>query len=158
MKLQHFLASTFCCALALTGCGSSDSTTENSTVEAPVTEISNAVENAAEPALETTAMPAASAGKTYSNVRGQIVRVVPRANGGEPMAVEIDHETVPDFMQAMRMTIPLHSADDAKMLKTGDKIRFDLMLGKGLEIVNIEMLPAATKLNLAASAKMDTKP
>ena len=156
MKLQHLIASLFCCACALTGCGGSDASVENSSASASTTETSNAVENVAAPTLETSAVPAASGGKTYPNVRGQIVRVVPRARGDEPMAVEIDHEAVPDFMQAMRMTIPLHSADDAKMLKAGDKIRFDLTLGKGLEISNIEMLPVATKLNLA-NAKMDAK-
>ncbi len=150
MRTHHFIVGALGCVLALVGCGAPDAAnnvTDNAASQASETSVALAENTASEPV---------QGEKTYTDVRGQIVKVLSPAQADEPFAVEIDHEEIPDFMKAMRMSIPLQNADDAKMLKAGDKIRCDLLLGKGLTIDNIEMLPADTKLNLAQSAKMES--
>ena len=136
MKIYSIIASVVCCVTVLNGCGTPDNSTPH------------AAENVVHPTQE---MPATQGGKTYAGVRGQIVKVSAPAQAGEPFALEIDHESIPNFMAAMRMTIPLQNAADAKTLKAGDKIRFDLVLSRNLTITNVQPLPAATKLNLAAA-------
>jgi len=88
--------------------------------------------------------------KTYRNVRGQVVAIVGPKTSEEKLAVTLDHEEIPGFMRAMRMTIPLQKPADAKRLKAGTKIRFDLALKDGNFLVaNVKILPAKTKLKLA---------
>lgn len=88
--------------------------------------------------------------KTYRNVRGQIVAVLKPKKAGEKTAITLDHEKIPNFMRAMRMTIPLQNPADSKKLKKGVKISFDLVLKRGNFLVaNIRLLSPKTKLNLA---------
>ncbi len=146
----NFLVGALGCVLALSGCGAPDNSAPNS-AENAIAENAIAENAIAKSATVGTASEATSPNeKIYAGVRGQIVAVVKPAQAKEPSAVEIDHEKIPDFMEAMRMTIPLRNDADAEKIKAGDKIRFDLKLGKGLIIDNIEILPASTKLNLAA--------
>lgn len=90
--------------------------------------------------------------KTYRNVRGQIGAVLKPQKVGSKTAVTLDHENIPNFMRAMRMTMPLQNPADAKKLKQGTKIRFDMVLKDGnFFMANIKILPPKTKLNLAAN-------
>lgn len=88
--------------------------------------------------------------KTYRNVRGLVVAVVRPKRAGDKTAVTLDHEAIPQFMRAMRMTLPLKNSADAGKLRPGAKIQFDLLLQNGNFVVaNIKALPAKTKLKLA---------
>lgn len=88
--------------------------------------------------------------KTYRNVRAQIVGVVKPKRAGDKTAVTLDHEAIPNFMKAMRMTLPLKNAADARRVKPGAKIQFDMLLQDGnFLIANIRPLPPRTKLKLA---------
>lgn len=81
------------------------------------------------------------------SVRGQVARV---ADGGRSLA--IDHETIPGYMDAMRMTLPVQDAAQSKGLEPGDKIRFELFVSGGSAVIGtIEKLPADTDLDLAGS-------
>lgn len=82
--------------------------------------------------------------ESYS-VRGQVARVV---DGGRRLAV--DHETIPGYMDAMRMTFPVQDAAQARDLQPGDKITFQLFVsGSSAVIGGVEMLPEDTELDLA---------
>lgn len=88
--------------------------------------------------------------KIYRNVRGQVVEVVKPRRRGDKTAVTLDHENIPNFMRAMRMTLPLKNSRDAFTLKPGSKIQFDLVMQNGnLLVTNIRNLPQSTKLKLA---------
>lgn len=93
-----------------------------------------------------------SASKTYRDIGGRIVSINEPAKNiaGAKTTVTLDHEEIPDFMRAMRMTIPLQNPADAKKLKKDDKIRCDFVMENGsLMLTNIRVLPADTKLKLA---------
>ena len=93
---------------------------------------------------------AGSIAKIYRNVRGQVVEVVKPRRRGDKTALTIDHENSPNFMRAMRMTIPLKNSRDAFTLKPGAKIQFDLVMQDGnLLVTNIRNLSRSTKLKLA---------
>ena len=90
--------------------------------------------------------------RAFRNIRGQVVTVSPATKANPQAAVSIAHEAIPNFMEAMTMTMPLKTASDAKRLKKGGKIRFDLVLRGGTYTVeNIKSLPANTKLKIAKS-------
>ena len=77
-------------------------------------------------------------------VRGQVVRV---SDGGRSLVV--DHEEVPGFMEAMRMTFPVQDPSRVSGLAAGDKIRFDLVVSRGrASIAAVETLPTETELDL----------
>lgn len=87
--------------------------------------------------------------KTYRNVRGQVIAVINAKKAGAKTAVTLDHENIPSFMRAMQMTLPLQNSTDAKKLKRGVKISFDMVLKNGNFVVaNIKVLPPKTKLKL----------
>jgi Cu/Ag efflux protein CusF len=114
----------------------------------------NAAEHAAhdESAPNETAHDKTSSPKTYADVGGQIVSVNAPAKNvvGAKTTVTLDHEDIPNFMRAMRMTIPLQNPDDAKRLKKGHKIRCDFVMENGsLALSHIRVLPPDTKLKLA---------
>lgn len=96
-------------------------------------------------------------GRSYPDVRGQITALVAPQNADEPAAVTVAHEAIPGFMEAMSMTMPLQNATDIKKLKQGDKISFDLLLGQGLALSNIRILPPGTHLKLAGSQHTNAK-
>ncbi len=94
----------------------------------------------------------ASTPKTYRDVGGQIVSInAPEKNvAGSKTTVTLDHEEIPEFMRAMRMTVPLRNPADAKKFKKGDKIRCDFVMENGsLVLANIRVLSADIKLKLA---------
>jgi Cu/Ag efflux protein CusF len=94
--------------------------------------------------------PVKSTPKTFKNLRGQVIALMPPQKSGDPFAVTINHEKIPNFMGAMSMTIPLRNAADGRKLKKGTKISFDLVLGTGnFAAANIRVLPSSTKLKLA---------
>ena len=64
------------------------------------------------------------------SVRGQVARV---ADGGRSLAV--DHETIPGYMDAMRMTFPVQDAAQSKGLEPGDKIHFELFASGGDAVI-----------------------
>jgi Cu/Ag efflux protein CusF len=79
--------------------------------------------------------------------RGRVARVV---DGGRSLAV--DHETIPGYMDAMRMTVPVQDATQARDLQPGDKITFQLFVSGGRAVIgSIEKLPDDTELDLAES-------
>jgi protein SCO1/2 len=78
-------------------------------------------------------------------VRGQVARVV---DGGRSLAV--DHEAIPGYMGAMRMTLPVQDAAQARDLQEGDRVSFQLFVsGDSAVIGRIEKLPDDTELDLA---------
>lgn len=85
--------------------------------------------------------------------RGQVVKVNPA--GTESIAgvsLTLDHEDIPDYMSAMRMTFPVADPAQVSQLKAGDKISFDLVQQHGgvYAIQHVELLPADTALKLAS--------
>ncbi len=91
-----------------------------------------------------------SPARIYRNVRGQVVEVVKPRRHSDKTAVTLDHENIPNFMPAMRMTLPLKDYRDAFPLKPGAKIQFDMVMQDGnLLITNIRSLSKSTKLKLA---------
>jgi Cu/Ag efflux protein CusF len=94
----------------------------------------------------------ASAPKTYRDIGARIVSINQPAKNvkGAKTTVTLDHEAIPNFMRAMRMTVPLQDAADAKQLKAGHKIRCDFVMENGSPVLaHIRVLPADTKLKLA---------
>ena len=78
-------------------------------------------------------------------VRGQVVRV---SDGGRSLVV--DHEAIPGYMDAMRMTLPVQDAAQSRGLEAGDRIRFELFVsGSRALIGGVEELPPGTSLELA---------
>jgi protein SCO1/2 len=78
------------------------------------------------------------------SVRGQVARV---ADAGRSLVV--DHEEIPDFMEAMRMTFPVQDPSRVRGFAAGDKIRFDLHVSGGRTSIGaIEKLPPDTELAL----------
>lgn len=93
-----------------------------------------------------------SSPKTYHDVQGQITSINQPAKNvaGAKITVTLDHEDIPNFMRAMRMTVPLQDPADAAKLKVGHKISCDFVLEKGsFVLAHIRVLPADTKLKLA---------
>ena len=131
MKTQFLLAPL--ALLLLAGCGhkSADQTpTAPLTVETPAPLVSAA-----------NATPAPAKIQIY-RVRGQVAEVPANAD-----FIVVKHETIPGFMPAMTMRLPLKNAADAAPLKPGDKIAFDMDKGN-VQISNIEKLPASIALKL----------
>ncbi len=83
--------------------------------------------------------------KNY-RVRGQVTGVE-KSVPDNRMTLIVKHENIPGFMPAMEMRVPFARNDDAKKVKAGDKIVFD-MNRTMLEVSNIEQLPPATALKL----------
>ena len=83
---------------------------------------------------------------TNHRVRGQVSGLEKSAGDGR-MTLIVKHETIPKFMPAMEMRVPFANDADAKKVKVGDKIAFD-MNRSNLEVSNIEKLPPATPLKL----------
>ena len=64
-------------------------------------------------------------------------------------SISIVHETVPDVMNAMRMSLRIDDASVAETLQTGDIIRFDMVRSEaGWFARNIELLSPDTELDL----------
>lgn len=77
-------------------------------------------------------------------VRG---RVVGQDFGG--LALRIDHEPIPGYMEAMRMSFRLANPEEARKVEPGDAIRFLYVVSdRGSSIRDIEVLPPETELNL----------
>ncbi len=78
------------------------------------------------------------------------VRGVMRGVQYEGAALVVDHEAIPGFMDAMRMTFRMKDPSQIHTLAPGDKIRFDLIVdGDEMHIENVERLPGETLLELA---------
>ena len=156
MKITHISLALF--AVALAGCGSK--TTE--TPSAPET-----VGNGVAPAKSGAPTPAAMKPMTKTD---PTVKMTPiNANGAKPdstkyrvrgvvtgteksigdgrMTLIVKHEDIPKFMPAMEMRMPFANDADAKKVKSGDKIAFDLRRSN-LEVSNFQVLPPSTPLKL----------
>ena len=83
--------------------------------------------------------------KNY-RVRGQVAGVEKSVADGR-MTLIVNHETIPGFMPAMQMRVPFARNDDAKKVKAGDKIAFD-MNRSNLETSNFQVLPPSTPLKI----------
>ena len=144
-----------CALVLLTGCRSDSATqtpTAPITVEksAPATVSLPASPTASATAPSATAPSATASSATASSASGQTYRVrgqVAEAPNGAGFLV-VKHETIPGFMPAMTMRLPLQNTADAQKVKANDKIAFDMKKGD-LKISNIEKLPASTPLKLA---------
>jgi Cu/Ag efflux protein CusF len=116
------------------------------------TQQSASTENAAPAATNAASHDKIPSPKTYRDVGGQIVSINQPAKNvaGAKTTVTLDHEAIPSFMRAMRMTVPLQNSEDAKQLKKGHKIRCDLVMENGSPVLaHIRVLPPDTKLKLA---------
>lgn len=105
--------------------------------------------------------PAARAAhaKVYRNVRARIVMLNLPRRAGEGASAVVEHEAIPGFMQAMSMTMPFQNQADARRLKRGDKIRFDMVLRRGnFVIANVRPLPPRTQLKLATAMNAGMNP
>lgn len=79
-------------------------------------------------------------------VRG---RVVDLDFGG--LALRVDHEPIPGYMDAMRMSFRLANPEDAHAVRPGDAIQFLYVVSEsGSFIRDIEILPPDTELDLPA--------
>jgi Cu/Ag efflux protein CusF len=64
-------------------------------------------------------------------------------------SISVVHETIPEVMNAMRMSLRIDDPDVAEGLETGDVIRFDMVRTEaGWYARNIEVLPPDTELDL----------
>jgi Cu/Ag efflux protein CusF len=64
-------------------------------------------------------------------------------------SISVIHETIPEVMNAMRMSLRIDDPDVADGLETGDVIRFDMVRTEaGWYARNIEVLPPDTELDL----------
>lgn len=152
------------CAVGVAGCGSktSDTPTTPQAVETtapadfatPIPGTSTKPTPATKPMADAKPMPAATMmnakdmkldTKTY-RVRG-VVKSVEKSVADGRMTLNVNHETIPGFMQAMEMRVPFAKNDDANKVKVGDKIAFD-MNHSTLDVSNIEKLPPSTQLKL----------
>ncbi|GAB4397050.1 MAG: hypothetical protein OHK0053_12620 [Microscillaceae bacterium] len=122
--------------LLLAACGGGEKAqTADSTATDTATEASN--EEAPEEAPQ----------EEVFSVKGQVVSL-PEAGKKD---LTVDHEEIPDFMKAMRMSLTLADSTEAKDLAVGDKISFEMVKGEsGFLMRKIEKLPADTELELAA--------
>ena len=92
--------------------------------------------------------PGTSGDAVVYEVRGVFVR--PAFDG---RAARVDHETIPDFMEAMAMDLRLADPAEIEGLQPGDKIRFKLTVDDlKMEMSDIELLPPETELQLADAA------
>ncbi len=84
---------------------------------------------------------------TVYEVRG---RVVGLDFGG--LALRVDHEPIPGYMEAMRMSFRLANPEDAHAVQPGDAIQFLYVVSEtGSFIRDIEVLPPSTQLDLPDS-------
>ena len=83
--------------------------------------------------------------KNY-RVRGQVTGVE-KSPADNSMTLIVKHEDIPKFMPSMEMRVPFANKDDAKKVKAGDKIAFD-MNRANLETSNFQVLPPSTQLKL----------
>ena len=116
------------------------------------------VEPAENPA-ETAAPPAPDAGPTLEAHRYAVRGVfIGPAYDGE--AATVDHEAIPGYMDAMRMTLRLGESEDISGLREGDKIAFDLVEDDavGPRMVNVERLPEDTMLELGQDSMATAVP
>ncbi len=64
-------------------------------------------------------------------------------------SISVIHETIPDVMNAMRMSLRIDDPTVSEGLQTGDVIRFDMVRTQtGWHARNIEVLPPETELDL----------
>jgi len=64
-------------------------------------------------------------------------------------SISVVHETIPDVMNAMRMSLRIDSPTVAEGLQTGDVIRFEMVRTQaGWYARNLEVLPPETELDL----------
>ncbi len=64
-------------------------------------------------------------------------------------SISVVHETIPEVMNAMRMSLRIEEPAVAEGLETGDVIRFDMVRTQtGWHARNIEALPSGTELDL----------
>lgn len=83
--------------------------------------------------------------ETTYDVRGEFMGLVM-----EGQAMRVAHESIPNYMDAMTMNLPLADPSEASLLQEGDKIRFTLVVGEtGYTVRGIERLDPATELQLA---------
>lgn len=62
----------------------------------------------------------------------------------------LDHEAIPGFMEAMRMSLPLRDPAEAEGLAVGDVVRCEIFVANGRASIGaIDPLPADTPLELA---------
>jgi Cu/Ag efflux protein CusF len=64
-------------------------------------------------------------------------------------AASVEHEAIPDVMEAMRMDLRLEDPAELDRLTPGDRVRFDLVVrGSEVRARHFERLPDTTRLVL----------
>ena len=82
--------------------------------------------------------------ETVYDVRG---RYAGAAFNGQ--AIVVDHERIPGYMEAMRMTLKLDDPADLEGVEPGDNISFELVVTEEETYVrDLAVLPADTELQL----------
>ena len=90
------------------------------------------------------ALPPPDGEEVYSDVRGEFQAP---ATGGRDMIVH--HDTIPDFMDPMLMTLPIDRPGSLDTLDTGTPIVFDMQVSGGnIQARNIRVLPDTVTLDL----------
>ncbi len=139
-----------CAAIcALAGCASQTPATSPATANAPATAMTPAAKTGNNTPVPTaTLMNARDMKPDTKNyrVRG-LVKGVEKSVADGRMTLNVSHETIPNFMNAMEIRVPFAKNDDAKNVKAGDKIAFNINRSN-LEVSNIKKLPPATQLKL----------
>ena len=146
--------------LAFAGCASKPAATAPNAVDAPLA-TDNAANRVGDPIAMTTPPPSVQKPvptatlmnardmkldtKNY-RVRGQVTGVE-KSPADNSMTLIVKHEDIPKFMPSMEMRVPFANKDDAKKVKAGDKIAFD-MNRANLETSNFQVLPPSTQLKL----------
>jgi Cu/Ag efflux protein CusF len=88
------------------------------------------------------------------HARGRVVTAAFDGKTGQGASLVVDHEDIPGYMSAMRMTFAVTDPAQAAHLHAGDKIAFDLarQASGDYAIVQVKSLPADTVLRLAGVA------
>lgn len=90
--------------------------------------------------------------RIYENVRAELMGT---ATGGRDIVVH--HESIPGFMPAMVMTLPLADTSAVRGMQKGDKIAFDLIVsGASVRVDDVRLLPDTTTLHLETQSPPDT--
>mgnify|MGYP005866374041 CR=1 FL=1 len=103
------------------------------------------------PDAENDALPAPENADVYEDVRGEFQ--APATDGRD---VIVHHEAIPDFMDAMLMTLPVDRPGSLDTLDAGTPIMFDLHVGQtAIQVRNIRVLPDTITLNLPEDVEPD---
>lgn len=134
--------------LLLAGCQSAHQASNNPTAQPARGGSTSSMPSGNKNGTDMSDMGRASNQAVY-HARGQVVSV--NASGSGP-SMTVDHEDIPGFMEAMRMTFAASDAVQLAHVTAGQKVSFDLACQSNgsYAVQNIQPLPANTPLKLAS--------